>query len=673
MGLTLFLILCAAFGATQGARWYGWSDPWLLGVGGLTFGLFTTLGLVNLLLRANFELTQSIWSASCLILVGLGVTSLGFKRSAAGTKMGSKESICLLAMTLVVWLYTNASQFGLPDQDYWIHAPLQRYMLDGLFPPVNPFFPELELHGHYGRDLLIVLVANLGRMTTFQAQCVVTSLCQAMAFSLFYIALRRLSNSRLQAFLGTYFLYFGANGSYRAGWIDEFVGPAAVTHLHWTLLVLLGAQWFRKPDKARTFWLGALLGVHGFVFTTSFGLCALALVGTAVAIQRNKRTLFSLLLVFVLAGSIAAVQGGALSDLVTRDISGGELSQARQNQSQSVKVSLSGKPFLSLARSAQDPSRSLAYQYPPWSALYHLIDGPGLRYSEKYVPIWSWEILKIHWLPLYLAPFSFFTLYRSKHAFGMLCWFYGVLSFVVPALLNFGPVQESDWLRWIFTTSSGTAPALGISLAILFQRLARAGLNAQSVSLSVMVALITVPGLSFLFRHIPGTIMAHGNLAQVTTGRLEVEHWLLRHSRDFRMAAEDIRVLQWLNLQDVSGERVLVNFRSNDPWGIQFESTLAAYTGCWVVGHDYPLDSDVIGLPPVRMKREALELLTEPSSVILARLDVDWIYLRTRNQATVERLSQLPELRMVFREPAADQHWRVVFKNVSQGVPRETL
>jgi hypothetical protein len=62
-------------------------------------------------------------------------------------------------------------------------------------------------------------------------------------------------------------------------------------------------------------------------------------------------------------------------------------------------------------------------------------------------------------------------LLRQKEAHeGAVLWVFGLTSFLVPALVDFGPVHEREYFRWEFAAGFGFAGALAVALAQLWRQ-----------------------------------------------------------------------------------------------------------------------------------------------------------------------------------------------------------
>lgn len=662
--LILVLLLLSVSGALLLLKLTDIKERGFLLSGGLTLNLFLLLFLVNSFLRIGQELHVAT-SFALLALLVLGLALAWWHRALAKDTLGGNrwEYLVLALSCLVIWVSTNASQMGLQDQDFWIHAPLQRHLFDGHFPPRNPYFTELLLHGHYGRDLLIVILAKLSGWDTLFSKFMVTSFCHALAAPVLYLGFRHLTSSRLQAGLSTLFLFFGTNTAYRAGWIDEFVAHSPVAHLHWALLVVLVGVWSKRPSLGLSLCLGAYLGVSSFVFTTSFATCWLVFSIFLLAFHRRRKELLQGLVVLALSLLLAGVQGGALSHYLQRTLSSASgVPQAQHNQSQSVELHFPKSHILAFAKQQSDRSQSCAYSFFPARQFMQLVDHQGTRYNERYAPLWSWDVLRLHWLALYLSPLSLLGLATARHRSGLFCWMVGAISFVTPGIFNFGPVHEEDWLRWVLWTGTGFSAALGLCLGSWLERSQGRVRSLAWLCLPLAIWLNTLAGAAYLFSNVPENIRIQGGFWRVAFFRLNSEEWLLKHKSSLRVTETDLEAFRWLKSQEIQGQRVLVNFDPEDPWSILFESSLSAVTGAFCLGHALPLDTDPIGRPPGRMTQLASELLEEPKTEALHSLAPDWIYLKSDSPQLVQKLEALPRVESIWQGKGQDGLHRIILK-----------
>lgn len=667
--------LCLAFGVLC-LRSFALTESNLLLGGGVAVGLLSQLFFLNTLLRTGIPFNASVYGS--MVMLGVGSVALWFgsrtRERLFKFEVGLGESLIVGVGAISVWVATNASQMSLIDQDYWLHTPLQRFLLDGMFPPQNPYFLDLRLHGHYGRDLLIACYAAVSGWDTFRAQALLTSFSQALSLWVLYFTCRFHTQSWRQASLITAFLFLGSNVSYRAGWIDEFVAHASLTHLHWTVLPLFLGFWWKKPDLKSSLWFGVVSGAHALVFTTTFcthlvvlfllSFCAEFHDGSrrrslALVMARAKPYLKSLVWVASVGVLVAIWQGGAVSHWLSGQP---EATQATQNQSQSVEVRFPKSPFLGILKQENDGARSCIYDKRPFDRLYRVLERRGARYDSLYVPIWSWDFLRLHWMTVYLAPWTGVYLIRRRNYLGLYFWCFGLVSFLTPGLFDFGPVHEYDWLRWVFWTGFGFAAAFATMLGDWLDRAEGRSRIWKAVWVLILTGCNTLAGLSFLVFNTPQNVRIQGGLWNVLGYRLTTPQWLQRQG-EFPIGREpDLAAMDWLRMQGVSKKRILIHFDPPVPNSILFESTLAGRTGAYPIGHRLPTDLEPIGLPPSSLSPQALELLYGTSRAALRVVEPDWIYLCTSNAELVRRLEELPEVVSGYRTLGEGGLMRVVLQ-----------
>ena len=648
--LYLTLILAGLSGATLSHRLLGLRHPFMLVAVGLTLGLYLQLTLLNAALWVGIGLTGSLLLSSLLLLASAAGTWKLTSEEPRETSIHPLEILVVAVAALVLAVITNASQMGLPDQDYWIHTALQAHMLHGEFPPKNPFFPHLILNGHYGRDLFIVAATHLSGWDTFRAQMIFTSFFQAWILVTFYAGVRHQSGSALQSVLSSIFMMLGLNVFYRAGVIDTFAAHAPASYLGLFLVVFLLVELIRNPTGGRAVLAGIVVGNHAMVYSTNFVLILFTLGPWLLSLRASREQLKMVALSLGLALLVAGSQGGALSHFTGRLLSmSAPRSQAEQNQSQSIRVKFPKSPFLTLAVHTTDRIYSCAYEVPPAKQFLKAFDGDGARSTYRYVPIYSWEIWRCHWIAVFLAPFSWFLLQRKRHQLGLYFWWYGFFGTLIPCTFDFGIVHEVDWMRWVLATGLGMTVALGLALGQLLDSTRGHWRWLAYPSMLVLVWLNTLAGVQFLKTHAFRNIQTQGGWLRVATLGVTTDQWMLQHNHFLRLQQPDINAFNFLRENSQPLQRILVNFRERDAWDILFESTLAGRTGLFPTGHAYPLDNDPIGLPPFRMDPRARAFLNQPSSPLMRQVPFDWLYLRLP-PAESHKFEVLPELTVVFKE-----------------------
>jgi len=722
----------------------------------LPLGVALTLLGVNGVYRVA-DLPQAVLGTLAgMALVSALVVLLARAPSSRRPGLHPGTLVFLVLAGLAIYLYTNSQQIANPDDDYWIHMPLQGLMLHGGFPPTNPFFSDVPMNGHYGRNLTLVTVAWLSGLDLPFVQVLMTDLCQLATFLLLFTTLRRQTRSELQAVLGTAFVFFGINVGGRGGLLDTVQNNNAVVHLGLVLnmhLVLRtwgggglepeSAAWRENrgrrggsgckegvhrgaerswrlrehrrgaPDDADgpgsaaechgrwriqvesglagRVWSavlgGLVLGGYAIVYETHFGLVILATLSTAALLVASRlwagtrevasrapldgRALLLTGLLLALATPLAVTQGGPLTELFQRKVLGrggvdvASLSKGMLNQAQFVKIQVpKEKLFQILLEHGEYQRISFVYRTRTFLKRFYS-PSPGRGYR----PVWSWDVLKIHWLPLLAAPFSAWVLVRRGHASGLFLGTFGVISFLTPALVDFGPIYESEYFRWQFAAGLGLAGALGVAAGAVFEEFwkchpgrlgswqaepdrIRVLLAPRVLAVAGLVGLVWLETLTcsqFLWDRAE-SLSGRGQWLRGAWLLPETRAWLARHTvLDFHPA--DWEVARWLEKRVEPGQRMLMNFREENNFSILHESTFSGLSGVRSVGHALPLDDEPVGTTPFHMAPPARAFWTTLDPSLLRGLRVDWLFLRQDpgEEDLSARLAGLPGLSLAHR------------------------
>ena len=578
-------------------------------------------------------------------------------------RLPSATTVWILALSALVLFYTNAQQIANPDDDYWIHAPLQGLMRHGNFPPFNPFFSDIAMNGHYGRNLSIVVFSLLSGTDVFMSQHLLTSVVQVVTLWLFFSAFWRSSGSWQAGLVGTVFVFFGINAGGRGGLIDTMQNNNAFVHLYLALLLSLMVDVWKWQGKSAAVLAGLTLGSYAIVYETHFGLVFLTVLSLTPIFWLRKMITGKAALLSALALALslplAFTQGGPLTDLLHRKQQGIEhtqaetLSRGMQNQAQVVKVTFPKKELFQILLETGEYQRV---------AQIYTLDTPlkGLHtpsVERGYAYVWSWDVLKIHFLPLYLFPLSLGILWRRKNLAGHFMGAFGVIAFLTPALVHFGPIYESEYYRWEFAASLGFAGALGLTVAALAEK--KPGLTAPPFSWRPPYlrgerrgARLLLLGALTLLNSWACLTFVSGRLSAALSGSPmnwllfpSTETWLQKHQvLDFDEL--DYQAAEWLAAQVRPGDRLLTNFAEENNFSILFESTLTGLTGARCVGHALPLEDEKIGTTPFRRSPAAVAFWATYKGDPLSQLKANWVYYRNDQG---EELPPLPGAKLAHR------------------------
>jgi hypothetical protein len=572
----------------------------------------------------------------------------------------------LVTISALVLFYTNAQQIANPDDDYWIHAPLQGLMRHGNFPPFNPFFSDIAMNGHYGRNLGIVTFSLLSGTDVFMSQHLLTSAVQVLTLWIFFSAFWRSSGRWQTGLLATVFVFFGINAGGRGGLIDTMQNNNAFVHLYMALLLSLIVEVWKNQNKTAALLGGLALGGYAIVYETHFGLIFLTIAGlTPILLLRqaiSKKAAALAVGTLLVSLPLAFTQGGPLTDILERKQQGKEhtqaeqLSRGMQNQAQVVKVTFPKKELFQILLETGEYQR-VAHIYTLDTPLKSL-HTPSVERGYAY--IWSWDVLKIHFLPLYLFPLSLIVLWRQKSLAGHFMGAFGVISFLTPAIVHFGPIYESEYYRWQFAAALGFTGALGLALASLAEP-KEDGQDQNSPPLAWNppdlwvtprgAKILAVAALTVLNSWACLTFVG-GRMAQALSGSPmgwllfpNTQAWLAKHQvLDFDPL--DYQAAQWLAGQVKPGDRLLTNFRQENNFSILYESTLTGLTGARCVGHALPLEDEKIGTTPFRRAPAAVAFWETLRPDPLSQLKANWVFYRNDQG---EELPPLPGAKLVHR------------------------
>jgi hypothetical protein len=572
------------------------------------------------------------------------------------------------AVALLVFLHTNLARNQSGDDDYWIHTPLQALLSRGVVPISHPYFSDIPMNGHYGRNLLIAILVKLSGCGVFATEAWHIGVIQATTAALLWWTVYMLSLRKFDSVEGenegrcaamaygaVLWVFLGINVGGRLGLLDTYQNNNGQVYLE---VVLISYLLYRVWEDGRPALIGLaalLLGGFAIVYETHFGLLALGILSLSALYFRQERKAFlNVFLTLVMASGVAATQGGPFSSLAQRLFSPAhrEYSVGEMNQHQVVTIKFPKAKLFQIQLGLGNYQRvsSAAYVLP--TPAYWKVLTPGTPYAS----IWSFDVLKIHWLVTWLAPVSLIFALRDKNRFLCLYWIMGTISYLVPAVVDFGPVYEFEYFRWEFAAGLFYAVVFGSMMgSFIFTAISRPPLYRGALSLGwTLVALVCfIPGYQL---HIKDT------LRSFTPRRLlplNSQSWLKEHAQALRISDVDIRFALLIRKLSQSHDRMLTNFREDDLSAILAESTFVGLSGVQSVGHALPLEEEPVGTPPFRMSPAARAFWHSFDPAVLEQLRVDWLYVHPGPEIradTVERLNQLPFLKQVY---ADDDHYRL--------------
>lgn len=597
----------------------GWEEAIPVGIG---------LSQACLVILSNMVLRSGGWAhwpwMMVFVVAALAVFLVLPRRSHTQPTLPADGRIYLLALAClwVAWW----GQGLVHDDDYLAHGSIQGQLLKGDFPPRNPWFPELTLHGHYARSLLVVLWAKMTGFSLPTAQFLLTNLLQPLLPILGYWAIYRWKGDRLVSFWGTCFLTLGVRVGDRAGFLDTFQNNNSLAQLFFVLSLYFFCCAWRRQSWLDACCLGLILGGYAAVYETQFGLACLASLASFSAglvwHPRRKLLIAQGLLVVVAALSLACTQGGPLTDLAQRRFQSQakpDDSLAYSSQAQHVELKFP-KALLGQIRSASTSYASAEARSPSaWVYRSNLMLDP----SDGYQYFWHPNILGLHHFPLLLSPFLLILALKRRDALSLWLVSFGICGFFVPAVVDFGPVFESEWFRWQYCAGLPLAGAMGI-WAAPWIKAALSKCNWTSL-LVVLLLLFCSSNVWKISLHLAHLAQVRWSLGQsIYAGGYDY----LTSQPQFFCRPADYEALSHLNRQSRRGQRVLINFPEEHWPNINFAATMSSLTGLYPSGNRKPFESDLIGQWPFRLRADARAFWQSGDLRLLEMRPVDWIYWR---------------------------------------------
>lgn len=567
----------------------------------------------------------------------------------------------LLLGTGVIWFSSVTILLLNPDGDYWIHAPMQGQMLLGNFPPQNPYFSEIPYGGHYARDFLGVLVSWCADASPFATQIPVAALLQLAAFYILFLAGYRYAGGSLAGALLSLYVFTGVNAGLRQGWLDTLANNTCLANMHTALLLFLLVRClFEKVGWGEVVTTAVLFAGLAWSYETNFvslslGLVTLALFTAAKGKLTKHHLKVSACLVSV-ALVVLVAQGGSMGHLITDKLAGksatsGPVNEVLQAQNQKVSVSFPKEKFLQINVVRPGEDLSVAYLTVPWAK------NLGLEFEELgYVSILSPKVWRIHWLAFYLSPLTLIVLWRRFNPLGLAFFSYGLASYLLPAVVDFG-IFEVEVFRWQFATSWGFAGALGVALALWFDSVGTVLGRVKDDCIVVGKKELALGSIILItyFNSYPSWSQFQRRTSvlpsQQAGWRLpSAREWLFFHPI-LGMNDADLEVNQWLFEQANPGDEFLTNFRERNYDNMMEENTLIGLSGVMPIGHSLPLQYEPVGTPPFRRNALARAYWATGDQELLRNRPPRWLYHRSDSPGAIPE--QTAELKLVKQADSA--------------------
>lgn len=614
---------------------------------GLTLAIGTCKTLhIWLPLETAWYLTLGLFTV-LIAVMGLLVKRRGIRWSWPRL---SKFQLSMLALAFgLTYFYLHTRQILEPENDFLTHFPLISLMANGVFPPPNPYFPDVDMHGHFGRDYLIGL---LSRSIDGDSIFTVWIFNHVLHLSCFFlcVGLGYAAGSSTASVLIPFLAFAGVSVGSRVGLMDTVDNNNLLVYCVLLMLLSLVIHCTGRPPRAAAFLtLSLLLGVYAIIYETHMVLMLGVLCISPLLflysqlgqrdIERMLRTKFLCLLCCGLSLVLGAILGGPIQDLALRSVGYNKVKIQRfeSYESQKVSIKFPKKRLFQICLGTEAYNRiSYVYQAKALQGIPPQLDRGGYTY------VFQPKFLVLHWMALYLAIPCGVFLWIKRNFVGTVCWTFGLLAFLAPAVVDFGPVHELEYFRWQFAAGFGFAVALGLALGQFAEK--------RGAGTRLFVALVTALTCYGGIRLINQTIISiqkeSGVLRQRVLNPLYPSgfQWITELP-ELGVDSDDVAVT--LKVREVLQERdrLLTGLLPRSNVELLSEASLMGLMGTRAVGHQSPPPWLPVGAYPYFRDANWSVFWSHFDPRALAGLQADWVYLHSGEGK--KELKAIPALTMV--------------------------
>ena len=549
MILAVALLAIAGYGAARGilrsrdalaAAALGTASAWAL-----------FIVVLNLLLRAHAAFLPAAFIAYGTV-VGLG--AWGWRRARnGGPAVVDRVDLALLgilgsAVSALVLLY----QFIGPDSDNFIHYPLVALFMRGQFPHVNPYFPDIPLYGHYGRDLGLAGLLTFGGAGIGTGMMVEAWVLHLATVGNAYYLGKRAGGGCVGGFVVAYLAFFAVNSGFadwvvRSGLAEVSGNNNPVVYAFFFAVLVLFSAFLLAPRLETAAAMGVLLGGLDMVYETHFDIlfASLCIVWLSMFLPKMRdrmrpRARSMMMASLGLAFVVMLASGGLTSRMLFQ----------RLRHSPGAAVSSMAADW---ARAGAQQDVRIGFPKHPFLTLTHANDGRGVR-------LFSASFLSGQGIGLSLLPLAAIFLVYRGNVIGLLTAMVAILSLGIPASFDFGRFNGENF-RFIFLGGLCAALTLGIAIGEAFGWIARRRLSVwvRGATLAAIGALCAWQASRAwtIYQHAALMCRSFPHVLRITEGE-RLQQFCMTWGRGDEEAA------RFLREHGRRGERLLTNYVVED-------------------------------------------------------------------------------------------------------------
>lgn len=608
----------------------------------LPIGLISLIGITTLLAP-----WLPLWGCllSCLLL--FAIIGLALKtpqvQGATPPPFSRGQKLLLFITVSASLFYVHSVQLLTFAPDFCSFYPISRSLIKSGLPVIHPFFPWISLNGHFSKELLIGTLAGAVGQDTIRATWICEIFLLISGIMLWALVIRKISHSARAGAWGAFFLFFCVNVGGKAGLMDAFDNGDLLV---FTILGLLLGLFVDIIYKAREHWplhwpkivlTTVLAGLYGFICESYLALVLACFAAGSLIVCRRRtsiaKTLLSITALSILGSlSISICGGGVLGSLVRqRAHQLWAIPDNRQTDRQTevgptsdyASISFPKRHLLAIRLGADPYQRfSSALNTALFRHYKPVLDDGG------YSSIFSLKVLVLHWIPTWLAPLTLAWAIRRRSICGYMFGLLGLIAYLTPALIDFGPIQEAQYFRWEFASGVGFAGLMALALADLIDysvQLKSRSWRRLIYSTLLVFVIANIVGAQKLLNNI---IIEAQKSPQAAAKVLwpwypNTYRWLLS-CRELQLNQRDLDLALWLWQQP--GCKNIV-WREHDYTPQQFLkcAVINGLAGTLSCEHALPPHWQPMGTAPYLPNGSTVAFQKEPSWPLISGLGANWL------------------------------------------------